>query len=114
MSKTAATEALMGALHAKIAAVMAKTLDNVQAAQDAWADALANANPDEVMAAVLEMPDVSPAFLSAVTKFLADNKITCQPEDDANMGGLAQQLADKRANRKRRAVGNIVPFQPED
>lgn len=112
MAKNAATEAIMGLLHAKVASVMVKALDNVEAAQTAFKDALESGNEDAVMEALGNMPEVSPALLSAVTKFLADNKITCQPEDDANLGGLAERLKAKQSG-KRKAVGNIVPFEPD-
>jgi hypothetical protein len=113
MSKSAATEELLGRLHAKVAAVMLGTLDNVEAAQEAYNKALENAVDDTMAEALVLMPEISPAFLSAVTKFLNDNKITCNVEEDKTMGSLEERLAQKR-QRTRKAVGNILPFEPED
>jgi len=113
MTKTAATEAIMGLVHAKVAAVMVRALTNVEAAQIAFEEALKNGDENSILEAIGQMPEVSPAFLSAATKFLADNKITCQIEDSENMGGLAEQLAKKRENARKRSVGNIIPFAQE-
>ena len=112
MSKNSATEAVMGLLHGKVASVLVKAFDNVERAQIAFEDAIKSGDQDAVLAALGAMPEVSPAMISAATKFLADNKITCQPEDDENIGGLADRLKNKQTQ-KRRAVGNIVPFQPD-
>lgn len=111
----AAKESQLGALHEKVATVMVRILDQVEKAQD---------NFEQIMEAVdtadedlqeklkdLVMPEVSPAMLSAMTKFLSDNKITCLPEESKAMSDLEKELATKRT--RRRPVGNILPFEKE-
>lgn len=108
MSKTAATEADLGRLHTAVARIMSTTLRNLQKAQDAFEEALeaAAGDPDAVMAAIAERPEVSPALLAAVTKFLSDNKITCQVEESEALSETAKVIAEKQKRRK--AVGNVV------
>jgi len=113
MSKSSATETLMGTLHSKVAAVMVRTLDGIELAQAAFEEALKGDDAQAVLDALGAMPQVSPAFLSAATKFLADNKITCQTDEDENIGGLAERLAKKREDARKKSVGNIIPFAQE-
>lgn len=77
MTAKAASEEALAALHTKVAEVMLNALDAMQ--------------PDEIVPPA--------AFLSAVTKFLADNSITCQVSESEKLSALEQQLARKEARR---------------
>lgn len=103
----AAKESKLGELHEKVATVMVRILDQVEQAQDKFEQMVQQEDLSELV-----MPEISPAMLGAMTKFLSDNKITCLPEESDQMSELAKTLAQKRT--KRRAVGNVVPFNEED
>lgn len=107
MAKNSAAESELGALHAKIARVMVKVLDNYDKAQDAFAELLEQGvDPEQI----LEFPEVSPAMLSVITKFLSDNKITAAPEDNKETSELATRLADRQARRQARRGDNVIPM----
>lgn len=105
MAKGSAPEAALGSLHAKIASVMSKVLDNYDRAQDAFAQ-LMEAGVDAET--ILEFPEVSPAMLAVITKFLADNKITAAPEDNQETSDLEKRLQDRQARRNARNSGNVI------
>lgn len=107
-TRKSATEDTLGELHSVVAKVMINALDNVEKAQVKFDEALDEMDPVE--AAALVRPDIAPAFLSAAIKFLADNKITCQPIE----GTGTNALADKLAARRRKTVGNVVPMIAEE
>lgn len=102
--KTAATEAQLGELHSKVAQVLSNALKVVEKAQTMY---LESDVPLDVM------PEVSAPLLSVATKFLADNKITCTPDESSALSDLDKTLTDKRAKRegKRLSVGNVIPMQ---
>lgn len=104
MSK-GAKEAVLGELHVKIAKVMGKALDTIDKAQATYLEA---EDTTELL-----FPEVSPPLLGVITKFLADNKITCAPDESAELSELEQKLATKRAGRRQR-VGNVVQMIQED
>jgi ABC-type Zn uptake system ZnuABC Zn-binding protein ZnuA len=103
MSKNAATEEVLGDLHARVATVMIGALNTVEKAQQAYNEL----EPEQ--ASVTPMPEVSASLLSAMTKFLADNKITCNPAEDNKTSALAEKLA-----KRRKSVGNVVPFVADE
>jgi len=106
MAKGSAPEAELGDLHAKIARVMSKVLTSYEKASDAFLELIeAGAEPEQL----LEFPEVSPAMLSVITKFLADNKITAVPEENKETSDLARQLQDRQARREARK-GNVIPM----
>jgi hypothetical protein len=105
MAKNSAAEAELGTLHAKIAKVMVGVLDNYASAQKAFEELLAQGIDAE---SVLAMPEISPAMLSVITKFLSDNSITAAPEDSKDANELKEKLDTTRANR--RAGRNVVDF----
>jgi hypothetical protein len=118
MSNKAATEDDLGNLHNKVAKVMTNALTQIEVAQEQFGTLQEAAGDDpELIAGILDKrPEVSPALLSAMTKFLADNHITCNDEQGA-ASGLKDTLAGKRkrsANGARIGVGNVVPFAPDD
>lgn len=95
MSKGPATESELGDLHSKIAKVMINALDNIEAAQETWTPELE-----------VDLPEVPPALLSVMVKFLDSNKITCAPEAGNSMSAIQQKLMNKAKTRK--SIENIV------
>ena len=104
MTKSAASEEALGELHTKVAKVMTRALDQIEKVQDVF-DSI---DEPELEQTVLR-PEVSPAMLSAITKFLSDNKVTCNPAESADMSDLQKRLSTKR----RRSVGNVVAMHDE-
>lgn len=103
MASKAATEGQLGELHNRVAAVLTKALRVVEKAQDAYLEEDVPLEP---------MPEVSAPLLSVATKFLADNKITCVPEESEALTDLEATLKAKRErkDRKRLSVGNVIPM----
>lgn len=57
------------------------------------------------------MPEVSAPLLSVATKFLADNKITCVPEESAALTNLEETFKAKRERKlKKLSVDNVIPL----
>ena len=101
-AKGPATEGTLGDLHNKVADVMIGALATIEKAQEAY-----SAMDTEVIAEKgIKEPELNPALLSVMVRFLDANKITCAPEAGNTMSDLEQRLADK--SKKRRAVGNVV------
>ncbi len=87
MSK--ANEAALSDLHGSIAIVLtAKVLEQEEEVNyDADGEAVGTGKM---------VYNVSPAMMSAATKFLKDNSITCDIEVNKNMTGLKDALANKQ------------------
>ena len=104
MSK--ATDKLLGELHGRLAKSM---LGALQASEQAAAllEEYGEELPGAVQAFLVKTADANPALLTAVAKFLKDNKITCAIEDSEEMSELEQRLAKKR---ERKSVGNVIPI----
>lgn len=103
---TKATDKALGELHGKLAKSMMKALEESDQAQillDIYAEEL----PTEVADFLEQKSSASPSLLTAITKFLKDNNITCSADDSGEVNALAEHLKNK-VQRKR--VGNIVPF----
>ena len=96
MSKSAANEETLGALHNKVAKVMTNALDVFEAAQDAYLEK--EDKVDEIV------PEISASLLGVITKFLNDNKISCVGTESQEMSDLEQRLK----NKQRKRVGNVV------
>ena len=104
MSK--ATDSLLGELHGKVAKSMLAALeasDQAQALLDEYGEEL----PNDVINYLSKAAGNNPALLTAVTKFLKDNSITCVIEDNSDMSELEERLQNKR-NKKR--IGNVIPM----
>lgn len=99
MTNKRATENQLGDLHNKVAVVMTNALDVTEKAQRLYLEAPEDSLVDAVR------PEVPATLLSVITKFLADNKITCVPEES----GAGNVLQDKlNGLRQRKRVGNVV------
>lgn len=101
MTVKAAKEQVLGDLHSKVAKVMHNALDVIDAQQEEF---LRGTHEDT------EAPAVNSSLLSVITKFLADNKITCVPEESQEVSELAERLK----NKKRRRVGNVVHLHEDE
>lgn len=91
---TAASEKALAALHSQLAKSMTKALADSDVAAKLLED-----HKDELPSAVsgfLERAsNTNPALMAAISKFLKDNEITCQPEEGDSMSVLAQALRNK-------------------
>lgn len=101
---TKATDKVLGQLHGKLAASMLKALEAADEAAN-LIEEFSEEIPPEVYAYLEKQRDASPALLTAVSKFLKDNDITCAIEDTPEMTELAQTLAQKRR------VSTLVPVE---
>lgn len=91
MAKGAATDIQLGTLHAAVAEIMLGTLKAYREA-----DKLHMTVNEEDGTVTVTVSEPSPAFLSAVTKFLKDNDITCQIEDSGELSELQKTLKEKK------------------
>ena len=105
MSK--ASDKILGDLHGKLAKSMLSALESSDTAQDlltAYGEEL----PIEVIQFLTKLSSNNPALLTAVSKFLKDNDITCSIEESHELSELEIRLANKR-----KRVGNVVPIHDE-
>lgn len=111
----AAKESKLGALHDKMATVMGAALDQVEQQQQVYEFATQKAMEEEDIEMIpLSEPNVNPALLSVIERFLSNNNITCIPEEGNVMGELEQKLAAKKERRARRQVGNVVHLSDDE
>jgi len=103
MTKNAATEGKLGQLHAKVADVMLSVLNSYDTMQRVVEEKLTTLEGGEELPQLVEP---SASLLGAITKFLKDNDVTCQPEENAALSDLERRLEHKRANR-----GNVVALR---
>lgn len=106
MTKSNATDKQLGELHGKLAKAMLKALNASDEAVFLLDEHGADL-PTPVYQYLEKQAGANPALLTAVTKFLKDNSITCAVEDSTEMTDLQQRLSDK----KRRRVGNVIPIE---
>jgi hypothetical protein len=118
MASNSANEQELGALHAKTAKVLSQALEILDVAQLAYIETGGLQTPKNeelgLPALYANPPMLSPALMSAITKFLKDNSITAQPEDSVTMSDLEAALAEKRKRREIRRVDNVLHFDPLD
>lgn len=87
---------------------MIRALDISEKAQEVY-----EATDVEVLAEKgMKEPELNPALLSVMVRFLDANKVTCAPEAGNEMGELEKRLAEK-ASKRRRSVGNVVHLTDE-
>lgn len=107
MAKGPATEDTLGTLHSRVAQVMIGALDRLDKIAVVY-----DATDVELLASRgAKEPELNPALLSVMVRFLDANKITCAPAEGNTMSDLEQRLADK--GKKRRAIGNVVHLVDE-
>lgn len=108
--KNKATDKELGELHALVAKGFKQGLANSERAVRLLAEH-GDELPDEVKAFLVDQMETSPSLLTAATKFLKDNDITCVIEDNAELSDLQKTL---EAKRKRKQVGNVIPIIDEE
>lgn len=104
MSK--ASDKQLGELHGRLAKSMLSALeasDTAASLLDDYAEEL----PGPVQAFLAKHADANPALLTAISKFLKDNDITCAIEDNDELSELEEIISKKRS---RKSVGNVVPI----
>ena len=92
-----ATEKQLGELHGRIARVMDNALKHIERAQEDF-----NGDQSDEL-----YPELNPALLSVVAKFLDQNKITCAVEESQALTDMQRRLEAKKAKRQSRTVGNV-------
>lgn len=100
MAKGAATEKVLGALHAKLAAVFEKVLLGYEKRLDALESIDPSEVEDEILKELLDegaMPN--PAMLNAISSFLKNNEIRFDDEQIDRISALKQGLEERRAKR---------------
>lgn len=113
MSKLSATEDSLGELHSKVAKVMKGALDVFDRAQEVYLarTQMLSENPDDpdlvIATADIKEPEPNASLLSVMTKFLADNKISCAPSESKELSSLESILSNKKERRK---ISNVVPI----
>lgn len=112
MTKGPASEGALGDLHNKVAKVMTRALDQIETQQELFDQAVkAQVElPEDADISPVTAPELNPALLSVMVRFLDSNKITCAPENGNAMSDLERKLAEKRQRRK---VGNVVHLHDE-
>lgn len=108
MAKDKATDKELGILHGKVATMMTKALDSAEEAEHLLDKHLADDLPGDIIDYLEKQKASSPALFTAIAKFLKDNDITCQIEENPQMSELQTRLAHKR-----KAVGNIIPISED-
>lgn len=93
MAKTAASEAALGRLHAKVVKIFGMSLDQVIEKLEEGEEATFA---------------VDPKLLNTIIKFLSDNKIYSLAEEEVEDNPLAKKLAEIKARSNK-----IVPFVQE-
>ena len=103
---TTANESNLGKLHEKLAEVMLEALTSQDEA-GFLLDEYKNEVPEAVLKFLEKVSQINPSLLTAITKFLKDNDITCQPEEGDRVSALQAKLAGKR-----RSVADIATIDP--
>jgi len=115
MTAKAASEGTLGELHKRVAKVMRGALDVYDTEQEMYlkkTDLIKEHADDPEMVerlADLVAPQPNASLLSVITKFLADNSISCVPEESEEMTDLQKTLEARR--KTRRQVGNVVHME---
>jgi hypothetical protein len=92
MAKNAATEQVLGDLHAKVSKVFDRILTGYMIEMDREIALNEEGDP-------MPTPEPNPAILGAVTKFLKDNSIAFDTEEIAALSDVEQRLAQRRKQR---------------
>lgn len=103
MARKTATDLELGQLHSLLARSMQRALTSSDKAAELL-DEFIQDLPQPVIEYLQESVDISPALMTAVSKFLKDNAITCAIEDSEEMTDLQKRLANKT---RRKRVGNV-------
>lgn len=102
MTKAANKDELAG-LHKLLTKVFVKVLKQYETGLDNQTKATGDVSDDMVDELMDSGVTISPAMLSAVSKFLKDNEVTFDAEQLEELTALEERLNDKKQNR-----GNLV------
>ncbi len=95
MAKGAAKESQLARLHTVLATVLTEQVgERVQ-------------EEDEETGEMREFYTAQPALLTCAMKFLKDNEITCEPEENQALSGLREQL-----EKRRKGHGKVIEMSP--
>lgn len=95
----AASEAILGNLHLKVAQVMLTTLERMDVD-------IQTASDEDIIDGIIAV-EPSAAFLSAVIKFLKDNDITATASEGEGVSALSKKFEQMRAGKRMPSVGDI-------
>lgn len=100
----AASDVELSKLHGRLAKSMVEALESADEAQALLNKVREIPLPPDVVKFLSDCAANSPSLMTAVAKFLKDNKVTCRLEDSEEMSALQQRLKEKKR------IGNIVPI----
>lgn len=103
MSKNAAKEGALGALHTIVAQVLAKSITKKDKVYEYDADGCLMLDEDGQPIFTEEFA-TSPQMLAVAVKFLKDNEITAQAEQSEAVANLEDEVAKRREQNKDRAA----------
>jgi enoyl-[acyl-carrier-protein] reductase (NADH) len=93
-----ASEDQMAALHGKVAETMITALDQADVAARLVVKYRDEDLPSDIKRFIEDASEVNPSLLTSVIKFLKDNNISCDVEEDADLEELQSKLKEKRNN----------------
>lgn len=114
MAKGAANEEAVGELHDIVTGLFKRVLKRYEGKLDAIEQLTKSDIEDEVMSALLDSYEPSPAMLSAVTKFLKDNEVTYDTEALDELGALQERLDARKRARPTLATVTDLPLTGTD
>lgn len=98
-----ATESALGELHGAVARVLTAQIEHVEDETRINEDGELEHTGEQIHTA-------SPATIAAAIKFLKDNQITCDVEQDENMSNLREALSKKQKRSRLDAKSDVVQF----
>ena len=100
MANNAASEAVLGDLHSRVARVFTKVLQTYEKRLDVLDTIKTEELTEEVLALLMSSDNMpNPAMLAAVTKFLRDNTIAFDTCEIEVMSATQERLNARRAKR---------------
>ena len=100
MTHKTGTTGELNEMHRLLTLTLNKALEQATGEQKLYIDCLKKVQAGEMAMEDIPImpPEVSPALLTVITRFLKDNAVTVQP-DEAGMKELDEQLAARRKKR---------------
>lgn len=118
----AATDKDLSLLHKRVAEMMLKALEQQDGAYRLYTSILGLDREDteavnELLDKLKKFMEVAaepnPALFQAVSKFLRDNKITAEVENNGELSEI-ERILQKKNERKQTRIGNVVALHDED
>lgn len=98
MSKRAATEEKLGALHDALADNL---LERLLHGEKVW---------DSKSGMFIQLDSCTPSTLNVITRFLNDNDITCVAEEASRIGELQRAMDERRKRRGVKEGDKVIPL----